>query len=89
MDFQEHPQLVYWEDGACLHLDVRPMLEAGGEPYAHIMDVVGKLETTQTLIVHALFEPKPLIRVLERMGKNVSATRVTAEHWELAVTNAE
>ena len=87
MDFKGHPQLKFWEEGAAHHLDVRPMLEAGGEPYPHIMDLVGQLRNGEKLVVHALFEPKPLIGVLQRMEKNVSAARVGEEHWELLIEN--
>ena len=89
MNYKEHPHLKFWQAGTAFHLDVRPMLEEGGEPYPHIMELVGQLESGQAIVVHALFEPKPLIEVLKRMEKKVEANRVAEEHWELQIKNPE
>lgn len=86
MEYREHPLLEFWEDESVFHLDVRPLLESGGEPYSHIMSLVQQLEANQKLIIHALFEPKPLIAQLGRMDKKTSASKVGEDHWEVIVS---
>lgn len=76
------------QDPTIHHLDVRPLLEDGGEPYSVIMSCVGQLETGQTLIVHALFEPKPLMRQVERMGLVSESEHVGPDHWALRIREA-
>lgn len=66
-------------------LDVRPMLEAGGEPYQVIMHCVAQLAAGDELRIHALFEPRPLLRQFERMGLEIKARALAAEHWVVAV----
>jgi uncharacterized protein (DUF2249 family) len=49
-------------------LDVRPILAAGGEPFAAIMAAVGSLRPGQGLTLLAPFRPQPLFSVMERKG---------------------
>lgn len=67
-------------------LDVRPMLEAGGEPYQVIMHCVGQLGAGELLRIHALFEPRPLLRQLERMGMRTETAPLGPDHWVVSVT---
>lgn len=84
-----HPLVRFWSEGTTYHIDVRELLENGGEPYLYIMDCVNQLAAGDTLVVHALFEPKPLIAQMARMGLSAESGRVDAEHWTLAIRAVE
>ena len=75
----------FWREDDNYHLDVRPLLEKGGEPYQIIMDSVGQMSAADTLHIHALFDPKPLRRVLGQMGFQVDGVRQGEDHWVLTV----
>ena len=77
----KHPLLETWSEPGAFHLDVRELLEHGGEPYPYIMDCLHQLMNGEKLVVHALFEPKPLIRQVQRLGYHVAARRESSEHW--------
>lgn len=67
------------------HLDVRDLLLDGGSPYEIIMDCAAQIDDTNSLIVHAVFEPKPLVRQLQRMGLAVTVAQVEPDHWTITV----
>lgn len=50
-------------------LDVRPVLEAGGEPFSLIMKTTGALPEDAALHLVAPFEPVPLYEILSRIGR--------------------
>lgn len=75
-------------DATRAHLDVREMLEDGGEPYAVIMECVQMLPAGQHLVVHALMQPRPLVQQLERMGYAIAVRHAGADHWEVDVAAA-
>ena len=68
------------------HLDVRELLSQGGEPYALIMECVSRLAAGQRLVVHAIMEPRPLLKQFERMGHAVAVNHAGPDHWEVEVT---
>ena len=78
----------FWQEQNTYHLDVRPLLEKGGEPYQMIMDCVGQLAPSDTLQIHALFDPKPLRRVLGQMGLRVEGERKGEDHWVLTIRSS-
>ena len=49
------------------------------------MDCVNQIGPQERLVVHALFEPRPLIAQLTHMGFVTRSERVDAEHWTLHV----
>lgn len=49
-------------------LDVRPIIDAGGEPFGQIMATVSALKEGETLHLINSFEPAPLYRVLGGRG---------------------
>lgn len=53
-----------------VELDVRPSLRAGEEPFSVIMEAVDKIPPQGALRLRAVFEPRPLFRVLEAQGWN-------------------
>ncbi|MDH4249262.1 MAG: DUF2249 domain-containing protein [Deltaproteobacteria bacterium] len=75
----------FWQEQQVFHLDVRPLLEKGGEPYQIIMDCVGQMSPGDCLVLHALFDPKPLRRVLGQMGFQVQGDHLGEDHWTLEV----
>jgi len=85
----DDPRVRFWLDDADpqrAHLDVRELLEEGGEPYAIIMECVHRLTIGQRLVLHALMEPRPLIGQLNRMGYGVAIRRTGPDHWQLEIT---
>jgi Uncharacterized conserved protein (DUF2249) len=83
-----HPLVRTWSEGATFHIDVRELLEQGGEPYVYIMDCVNQIGPQERLVVHALFEPRPLIAQMARMGFAARSERIDAEHWALHISPA-
>ncbi|MCL6564086.1 MAG: DUF2249 domain-containing protein [Firmicutes bacterium] len=62
-------------------LDVRPILRAGGEPFAVIMDFVGRLEPDEGFRLWATFRPDPLIEVLAGRGYQAQAAEQADGSW--------
>ncbi|HKI97897.1 MAG TPA: DUF2249 domain-containing protein [bacterium] len=83
-----HPLLRTWSEDGVFHLDVRPLLEHGGEPYVYIMDCVNQLDIGEAIVVHALFEPRPLMAQMARMGFDTRSERIDEEHWALHISAA-
>jgi uncharacterized protein (DUF2249 family) len=67
-------------------LDVRPILRAGGEPFAAIMQSVATLKPGQGLRLLATFEPVPLFKVLGAKGFAHNARRLNEGDWEVLFT---
>lgn len=85
----EEAGVHFWiddDDSTRAHLDVREMLEDGGEPYAVIMECVQMLVVGQRLVVHAIMQPLPLRGQLERMGHFTELRHAGTDHWELEIT---
>lgn len=83
---EAHPLVRTWSEGSTFHIDVRELLENGGEPYVQIMECVNQIGPGDVLVVHALFEPKPLVAQLTRMGFSTRSDRVDADHWALTIS---
>ncbi|WP_081412373.1 DUF2249 domain-containing protein [Tuberibacillus calidus] len=64
-----------------VELDVRPTLEAGGEPFEEIMGAVKSLGPSDVFVLHATFNPIPLLRVMERKGYVNEPEQVEKGHW--------
>lgn len=62
-------------------LDVRPILQAGGEPFAVIMDFVGGLGPDEGFRLWATFRPDPLIEVLAWRGYQAQAAEQADGSW--------
>ncbi|MBI2570441.1 MAG: DUF2249 domain-containing protein [Candidatus Schekmanbacteria bacterium] len=82
---RDYPLIELRQEGSVYHLDVRALIEQGGEPYPCIMSCVGQLDAQTELVVHAPFKPAPLVRQLERMGLESSAAHVGPDHWTLTI----
>lgn len=64
-------------------LDVRPILNAGGEPFGEIMDAITRLAPDEGLKLRVTFEPVPLFKVLGAKGFSHRATELAAGDWEV------
>lgn len=62
------PNPVWIEAPLGFVLDVRPILQAGGEPFQNIMAAAAEVSVGQRLIVDAPFEPFPLYEVMAKRG---------------------
>jgi uncharacterized protein (DUF2249 family) len=62
-------------------LDVRPILRAGGEPFAVIMDFVDRLDPGEGFRLWATFRPDPLIEVLAARGFEAQAAEQADGSW--------
>lgn len=86
---QEDPRLLHWQEGEVTHLDVRPFLEEGDDPYALIMHCVNQVAPGNRLVIHALFEPKPMKMQVTRMGLASVTNREGEDHWTLSIWQEE
>jgi uncharacterized protein (DUF2249 family) len=64
-------------------LDVRPILRAGGEPFATILAVLGQLAPGQGLRLYTPFKPVPLFQVMANRGFMHEATEIEDGDWEV------
>lgn len=69
-----------------LTLDVRPALQAGGEPLQEILQAFAELEKGQSLRLLAPFEPTPLFRMMEAKGYTWASRTCGEEGWEVIFT---
>lgn len=72
-----------------IDLDVRPILNAGGEPFGKIMETVGALGPGQGLRLLAPFKPVPLFQVLGQRGFDHQARELGGGDWEVLFSRAE
>ncbi|GAB5602668.1 hypothetical protein FJNA_11930 [Thermus sp. FJN-A] len=63
------------------HLDVRPILQAGGEPFQNIMAAAKEVAPGERLVLEVFFEPVPLYRVLAKQGFSAWCERVGERHY--------
>lgn len=75
------PVLAKVPEARRVHLDVRPDIQRGQEPFARIMGVVQTLADDQVLVLRAPFEPVPLYRVLGRRGLAHWTERHAPDDW--------
>lgn len=69
-----------------VELDVRPILRAGGEPFAKIMETVKSLPRGQGLRLFASFKPTPLLQVLGSQGFTHQAREIGGGDWQVDFT---
>lgn len=68
-------------DARQVHLDVRPDIERGEEPFTRIMSAVKALGEGEVFVLHVPFEPIPLYGVLGRLGFAHWAECRSAKDW--------
>jgi len=64
-------------------LDVRPILRAGGEPFAVIVETIGRLAPDEGLRLFATFKPTPLFAVLGAKGFGNEAIEMGGGDWQV------
>jgi uncharacterized protein (DUF2249 family) len=69
-----------------LALDVRPILKAGGKPFAEIMTAVASLAPGQALHLLATFKPVPLFAVMGSRGFDHQEREIGGGDWEVIFT---
>ncbi|WP_234555134.1 DUF2249 domain-containing protein [Thermus caliditerrae] len=65
------------------HLDVRPILERGGEPFQAIMAAAREVGPGERLVLEVLFEPIPLYKVLGKQGFLAWCERLGEGHYRV------
>ena len=65
------------------HLDVRPLLASGRDPFAEVMSVSAKVPPGGFLVVDAPFDPAPLRRVLAGKGFTSLGRQMGPGHWRI------
>lgn len=66
-----------------LELDVRPIFEAGGEPFDAIMAAKSSLRPDQSLHLVAPFQPFPLYSVFKAEGYTIRPEQVAEGEWHI------
>jgi uncharacterized protein (DUF2249 family) len=69
-------------------LDVRPILEAGGEPFEKIMKFVSDLAPGEGFRLWATFKPEPLLAVLAQKGYQGETQEMPDGSWAVDFTAA-
>jgi uncharacterized protein (DUF2249 family) len=62
---------------------VRPIIAAGREPLAEILDAVRRVPEDGALVVEAPFDPAPLRGLLGRQGFTAAVEQVGPDHWRV------
>lgn len=63
--------------------DARPMLAAGEEPFAAIMETAASVAEDEVFVVYAPFEPVPLEGVLAEHGFRHVADQIDDSNWRV------
>ncbi|MBP1932705.1 DUF2249 domain-containing protein [Ammoniphilus resinae] len=69
-----------------VELDVRPILLAKQEPFQVIMETVEKLKPTDVFVMHATFNPTPLLNVMKSKGYANSVECKAEDHYVITFT---
>lgn len=70
-------------DATIVEVDVRDDLRAGREPFQRIMAAVTALRDDEVLLLRAIFEPVPLLKVLEKRGLSHEVQRHAEDDWSV------
>lgn len=70
-----------------VELDVRDDLKNKQEPFQKIMEAVQSLDQVgDVFILHAIFEPVPLLTVFKSKGFNNEVEKMAEDHWKITFT---
>jgi uncharacterized protein (DUF2249 family) len=77
---------IKYDDGIAhdtdqISLDVRPIISSGADPFQKIMQAVNALNEGQTLSIINVFEPLPLISVMENKGFQSWTRQVSPDEY--------
>jgi uncharacterized protein (DUF2249 family) len=65
------------------HLDVRPLLASGQDPFAQVMSMSARVPAGGFMVVDAPFDPAPLRRVLAAKGFTSLGRQHGPAHWRI------
>jgi uncharacterized protein (DUF2249 family) len=71
------------ESTSAPHLDVRPLLASGQDPFTTVMSTSAKVPPGGFLVVDAPFDPAPLRRVLAGKGFTSLGRQMGPGHWRI------
>lgn len=71
------------------HLDVRPLLARGTDPFEAIQAALKQLSPDGLLSLTAPFEPRPLTQVLRQRGYRVGGERQSDDTWRVEIQREE
>jgi len=77
------------EEAGAVHLDVRPILASGRDPFADVMRMVPDVPPDGFLVIDAPFDPAPLRRVLAGKGFTSVGRPVEPGHWRICFRRIE
>lgn len=77
------PAPAWLEAPVGFSLDVRPILEAGGEPFQNIMSAAAEVRVGQRLVMETPFEPFPLYKVMGKKGFEAWCERLDKQHFRV------
>jgi len=64
-------------------LDLRPLIDAGTDPMAFVIDALAPQEAGWSGHLDAPFDPLPLRRLLARMDYSSTAEKIGERHWRI------
>ena len=67
-----------------VELNVREMQKQKEEPFHVIMDAVDSLKQGDTLILHTIINPVPLLGVMEGRGFGNEVEQLEEDHWKIS-----
>jgi len=65
------------------HLDVRPLLASGQDPFSQVMSMSAQVQPGGFMVVDAPFDPAPLRRVLAKKGFTSLGRQFGPSHWRI------
>ena len=68
---------------AAPHLDVRPLLASGQDPFTQVMSTAARVPPGGFMVVDAPFDPAPLRRVLAGKGFTSLGRQIGPGHWRI------
>ena len=69
-----------------IELDVRPIMEAGADPFSVIMSALKEIKKGETLKLINIFEPIPIIQILEEKGYKSQTEKICDKEYHIYFT---
>lgn len=64
-------------------LDVRAMQESKNDPFEVIMETLEQMSSEDQLILYAIFNPEPLLKVMKKKGFSSQSEQLGEKHWKI------
>ncbi|QHE51667.1 DUF2249 domain-containing protein [Pontibacillus sp. HMF3514] len=72
-----------------IELDVREDIKLKNEPFHKIMGVVSSLKEGETFVLHAPFNPVPLLKVMKNKGFDHEVLKIDSKHYHVTFYKEE